>query len=437
MNEDFLQYIWKFQQFISFDLCSTEGEQIQVVQPGRHNQDAGPDFLDAKVRIGDTLWAGNVEVHISASDWNRHNHQADPAYDNVVLHVVYSADTDIFTKSGFRIPTLCIRDLFDFQSYRFYKSWLKAPKFIACENMIREVPSIVKSTTVESSAISRIRKKAGICLDHLQHTKGDIEGSFYRILLRSLGLKVNAIPFEQLSLITPFSLVQKVRHNRTDLEALFLGQAGFLAKGNKIDHYVKELDGKYEFLRAKYSLEPMPVSAWKLLRLRPQNFPPVRLAQLASIYSRHDSLTDRISETEHTAEISKLFGVQLNDPFWLHHYTLDKESTSATKHIGEDTIDLLIINAVVPFLFALSYYNRDERWKEKAVRFLEELPAETNSVTKRFSSFGFKIQSALDSQGILHLKQFLCEPKKCLNCKIGIHLMKDYDNTGKIHQELL
>ncbi len=437
MNEDFLQYIWKFQQFTSFDLQTTQGEQIQVIHTGRHNHDAGPDFLDAKVRIGDTLWAGNVEVHISASDWNRHNHQADRAYDNVVLHVVYSADVDVYAGSGSKIPTLCVRDLFDYQSYRFYKSWLKSPKFIACENMIREVPSIVKASMVESSAIARIRAKAGVCMDHLHQTNGDIEGSFYRILLRSMGLKVNAIPFEQLSLITPYNIVQKVRHDRSNLEALFLGQAGFLSNLKLNDNYVIELRKKYGFLKAKYSLETMPVSSWKLLRLRPQNFPPVRLAQLAVMFSSNDSLTDKISDSESLIDILRLFEVQLNDPFWLFHYTLEKESASATKHIGADTLALLVINAVVPFLFALSEYNRDERWQDRAVRFLEELPPEINGVTKRFSSFGFNIQNALDSQGILHLKKFSCEPKKCLNCKIGINLMKDHDNIGNIHQELL
>ncbi len=432
MNEDFLHYIWKFQRFSEFNLLTTDGQPVQVVHPGRHNTDAGPDFLDAKIRLGDTLWAGNVEIHISASDWLKHNHHLDKAYDNVILHVVYSADAEIYTTEKHKISTLSIRDKFDFQSYRYYKSWLKDPKFIACENLIQNVPSMVKMSMVQSSAISRLKHKAELCFDHLNETRGDIEGTFYRMLLRSFGAKVNALPFEQLARNAPIGLVKKIRTDATNLEAFFLGQAGLLDISVADDSYMKELWERYRFLQAKFDLTSMPASAWKLLRLRPQNFPAVRLAQVAALYARHDSLSDLITNASTTDELNKIFDVGLTHSYWKTHYVLGKESTSIAKHIGADTIVSLVINAVVPLMFALAAYNRDETWQARAIGLLEELPSESNSTVKRFKTFNFNIVNAFDSQGILHLKRYWCDPKKCLNCKVGIHLMKEYGNTGEI-----
>jgi hypothetical protein len=436
MNEDFLQYLWKFQKFNTIHLKTTAGIPVQVLQPGRHNTDAGPDFLDARIRIGDTLWAGNVEIHLSASDWNRHGHQSDHGYDNVVLHVVYSADADIVTASGMHIPMVCIRDLFDYQDYRYYKSWVKQDGFIACEALVPQVSTLTKTAMVHAAAVERLKQKSAICRDHLQQTQGDVEGSFYRLLLRSFGHKVNAIPFEQLALAVPHPLLRKVRHDPADLEALLLGQAGMLQ--HTVHHpYTEDLSKRFAFLSAKYELKPMQASAWKLLRLRPQNFPAVRIAQLAALYSRHESLADRVLEAHSLHELNALFAAEPRDPFWRKHYTLSKESSEAPKSIGQDAIQLIIINAVVPFYFAMAHYNREERWQQKATTLLESMPPETNRITTRYASFGFPLWNALDSQGLLHLKATWCESKKCLHCKVGINLMNHYEKYRDAHQKLL
>ncbi len=429
MNEDFLHYIWKFQQFATLDLKTSQGESVQVIKTGRHNQNAGPDFLDARIRIGETVWAGNVEIHIAASDWYKHQHDADTAYDNVVLHVVYTNDKEVSTSTGQPIPTLCIKDLFDYQTFRYYKKWIKSARFIPCESTASTVPDIIRISAVQSAAVERLEHKSAFCLDHLYETKGDIEGSFYRILLRSFGLKVNALPFEHLARITPIELVRKNWSESEKLEALFMGQAGFLTDVKNKDPHVQALKNQYDFLKVKYQLTPMPASSWKLFRLRPMNFPQVRLAQVARFYARSKAVSQVIMDYPELERLKDLFDISLVDNFWKTHYTLEKESAPLTKSIGASTVELLVINAVVPFLFALSAYNKSQAYQERAMDLLEQLPPESNSVVTKFRNIGFEAKSALDSQGIIHLKLFECDPKKCLNCRVGIHLMKDYAGT--------
>lgn len=426
MNEDFLHYIWKFQQFNTFDLRTSVGEAIQVIKTGRHNQNAGPDFLDARIRIGDTVWAGNVEIHIASSDWLKHNHQADKAYDNVILHVVYTNDAAIHTSTGEPISTFCIKDLFDYQTYRYYKSWLKSAKFIPCEGMVENVESVTKSSAVQNAAISRLEEKSAVCTDHLHETRGDIEETLYRVLLRSFGMKVNALPFEHLARITPLDLVRKTWDNESMLQALLLGQAGFLETPKDVHPEVLKYQTGYRFLAAKYHLKPMPLSAWKLFRLRPQNFPQVRLAQIGRFYHIWKSIGQKVIETSSTQDLLDMFDISLQGDFWQDHYTLDKSSTPVAKSIGESAAISLMINGIVPFLFALSNYNKDNSFRDRAFSILEELPPEDNSITKKFKEMGFRTENALDTQGIVHLKRIGCDARKCLNCRIGIQLIKSH-----------
>lgn len=429
MNEDFLHYIWKFQQFNTFDLKTSRGDAIQVIKTGLHNMDAGPDFLDARIRIGDTVWAGNVEIHIASSDWLKHNHQADKAYDNVILHVVYTNDNEICTSAGEPISTLCIKDLFDYQTYRYYKSWLKSAKFIPCEGMVENVSAITKSSTIENAAIARLEDKSEVCIDHLHETKGNIEETLYRVLLRAFGMKVNALPFEYLARITPLDLVRKTWDNEALLQALLLGQAGFLESPKDLQPYVLKLQADYRFLTAKYGLKPMHLNAWKLFRLRPQNFPQVRIAQIARFYYKWKSVGQKVIETSSTEELLLMFDITPDGDFWERHYTLDKASAPVSKGIGETAGTSLLINAIVPFLFALSNFNKDQVFRERAFAILEQLPAESNSITKKFRNMGFRAENALDTQGIVQLKRFGCDAKKCLNCRIGIQLIKSHADT--------
>ena len=430
MNEDFLHYVWKYQTFTERELKCKDGEPLQVLKPGMHNMNAGPDFLNARIRIGDTVWAGNIEIHTNASDWYNHNHQSDPAYDNVILHVVYTADKPVLDKSGHEIPVLTLKDLIDYQTYRYYKSWVKQAKFIACEGLLNDVPDIVKTSAIQAAAVERLQMKSEDCLDLLRTTNGDIEETFYRIFCKAIGLKVNAMPFEQLAIITPFSLVRKNRKSAEELQALLLGQAGFLDEAENGNAFIDSLKKTYSIQQIKHQLSPMPASAWKLFRLRPPNFPAVRIAQMAEIYSSHNALAQQLIELKTVDGYEEIFKSVLDKNFWLTHYTLKAESEPAVKRLGKSTVHLLIINAVVPFLFALANYNKDGSFQEKAVSLLEQLPAESNQIIKKYNELGFKAQNAFDSQGLIGLKKNYCEQLRCLNCKVGIQILK---NHGKAH----
>lgn len=426
MKEEFLHYAWKYRRFVGRDLTTVDGKSIDILQPGRHNRDAGPDFLDARLRIDETVWAGNVEIHLAASDWHRHGHDKDPAYDNVILHVVFAHDSDIFNGNGQLIPALSLKDRIDYQTYRYYRSWLKSSGYIPCDPANRDVPTPIKTSAIQAAAVERIEAKSEVYLDHLNETRGDLDTAFYRVLLRGFGLKVNAIPFEQLARITPFHTVRKVRNNLPDLEALLLGQAGFLQDLRTEDAYLKSAIARYEFLAGMYKLHSMPKSSWKLFRLRPPNFPQVRLAQLARFIHRHESIARRAAELENVEDARRFFDVTLNDEFWLSHYTLEKTSPSVAKSIGSNVTDLLIINAVAPYQFALSRYNKDVSYRERAINLLESMPSEKNSVVRKFAEMGFVSKSAFDTQGVIQLKHFYCDERKCLSCKVGIHLLKDH-----------
>jgi hypothetical protein len=430
MNEDFLHYLWKHRQFDPSNLKTEQGEELDIIHTGFHNENAGPDFLDARVRINGTLWAGNVEIHIVSSDWHKHGHQNDPAYDNVVLHVVYNQDKEVEAPKGSIISSLVLKDRIDYQSYRKYKAWVAEGKFIPCDKIVNQVPQLIKTSAVHAAAVERLSVKSEISRDHLFQTKGDMEGAFYRLFLRALGMKVNALPFEQLARITPYELIRKVSPSRIQLESLLLGQAGFLAEAKTDNPHVSQLKSEYDFLKKKHRLNPMPISAWKLFRLRPQNFPQVRLAQLAIFYHQHSSVARAISEMESPEVLYDFFLVKIEDGFWLNHYTLDSESPARKKSFGGDFLKHLVINAVVPFVFSLADYNRDESHRERAIKLLESLPSERNSIIRSFEKLDFTLESSFDSQGIIQLKSSFCDRKKCLRCKVGIHLMKHYAEVG-------
>jgi len=425
VNEDFLHYIWKKLQFDLIDLTSESGEPIEIIDIGFHNKNAGPDFLNARIRIGNTLWAGNVEIHINSSDWYKHKHDLDPAYDNVILHVVFIHDKNVFTSSNNPIHALSLKDRIDYGSYRKYKSWVASGEFIPCDKLVLQIPQLIKTSAVESAAADRLREKSTVSRDHLIQSRGDIEGAFYKLLMRAAGMKVNALPFEQLATKVSLPLIRKLKSNSFQLEALFLGQAGFLDIVDPRESHVRQLIKEYSFLKAKYDLHSMAPSAWKLLRLRPQNFPQVRLAQLALFYSRHTAIAQTIVEESELANIKEIFETSLDKGFWLNHFTLNKKSSPKIKSFGTDFLNHLIINAVVPFMISLANYNRDDSLKERGIAFLEQLDGEKNAIIRKFGQLGFTTTSSFDSQGLLQLKRTYCDKRKCLSCKIGIQIMSN------------
>jgi len=433
MTEDFLHYIWKFRKFDQLNIETVDGLPVEIIETGTHNQDSGPDFLEAKLRIGDTLWVGNVEIHISSSSWYKHNHDKDRAYDSVILHVVYSYDQAVYLDRR-ELPTLVLKDKFDYQVYRLYKSWKKESRFIPCENEVEAVSDIVKSSAIEELAIQRIASKAEHSIDLLKQTNGDLEECFYRLLCRSMGLKVNAIPFEILARVTPFSIVRKVRSDQLKLDALILGQSGLLQESSETHDYILTLKREYAYISTKFKLESMPAQSWKLMRLRPDNFPAIRLAQLSCIYHRHGSLVQQVTESDSLSEWISIFeNITLENEFWKTHYTLNKASNPKKKKMGTNRIRIILINAVVPFLFALASYSKNDVFKTKALNILEGLEPELNKITRKFVKLGFSSSSALDSQGLIGIKKQYCDQFKCVCCKIGVNILNNYEKSSLSH----
>lgn len=433
MNEDFLHFIWKFQQFDKTDLVTDEGEKLQIIQVGFHNQDAGPDFLNARIKIGNTRWAGNVEIHINSQDWEKHQHQHDPAYANVILHVVYSGSKPVRTSQDRLLPTLSLVNRIDYNSFRKYKAMAATKEKIPCQAHLEQVPSVVKSATVEKAAIERLDQKSQRFVDYLNQSNGDLEQSFYRALARNFGFKVNAVPFEQLAIITPVKIVRNLWHSPFHLEALLLGQAGFLQEVTPADDYEERLITEYRHLAIKFKLTPMPVSAWKFMRLRPQNFPVLRIVQFAHFYHHNGALVQKILEDADLETFFSDFEISITEGYWFHHYRLQDSSGSCVKSLGKTSVKTILINTIVPFLFAMGHYYGSNTYTDKAVELFEKIEPEDNRYIRKFTGLGFKNTNALQSQGLLQLYNFYCTSKKCLNCGVGAHILKHHATASKSH----
>lgn len=424
MTEDFLHYIWNFQQYDHIDLKTADGAVIEVLDKGYHNSNAGPDFLNAQIRIDNTLWAGNVEIHTAASHWKLHKHHLDKAYDNVILHVVFTNDNPVKSSENTRfIPTLSLARRIDIIAFRKYKAFLKSKSWIPCENHMTDVPEIIKISTISRMLADRLEIKSAIYNDILNICNGDLEEAFYRSLARNMGFKVNSIPFEQLANSTPLKVLLKVKEDIFKMEALLFGQAGFLDDEFE-EEYPKTLKTEYHFLQKKFNLVPLRKSSWKFLRLRPQNFPVLRIAQFCRIIGQSFPFVNSILEERDIRQIKRSLMVELNSDYWLNHYNFNKASESKKKSLAESSADILIINTVVPFLFAWSNYSGNLETKERALRFLEEIKPEKNNIITKWKNMNVTVRSAFDSQGLIHLKNEFCIRKNCLNCPIGTYIFK-------------
>lgn len=426
MKEIFIQYLWEY-KLLSPTLETTKGEPVQVLHPGRRNEDAGPDFLDARVKIGDTLWAGNVEIHLSASDWYKHGHDQDKAYDNVILHVVYQADKEVFSGIRKAIPTLEVSSKFDSSILLRYRSFIDSKNWIACEKQLSDVQRFTWLGWLDRMIVERLELKISSVLDLLHQNKGDWEETFYHTLLVNMGFKVNAVPFDQLARLLPFKLLLKHRDSLFQLEALLFGTAGLLEKDFKDEHPIR-LQKEFRFLAEKYQLQTVKTELWRFMRMRPANFPTIRLAQLAAMIHQHGPLFSQVVHGENTESLHALFHVEASS-YWNNHFQFDKPSEGNTKKIGKTSVHLLLINTVAQILFAYGKYQNNETMTEKAMMLLESIEPESNQVIRRFADRGITATNALQSQALLHLRTHYCQPRRCLECRIGHVLMKSSDKV--------
>lgn len=417
-DEAFYHFVWQHKLHRTDNLKTVSGLPIEVIHPGLLNHDAGPDFFNAKIKIDDVLWAGNVEIHTKSSDWNVHRHQHNKAYNNVILHVVASYSSPIKNTLGNEIPTLVL-DISP-SVYHQYKTLLIEKRTIACSSILPQIDPLFITNYRDRLVAERLQRKSEQIDTILKHTKGDWESVFFQTLCRNFGFGVNAEAFERLGKSLSYKLIAKHLNNLLHLEALLFGQAGFLEETLK-DTYYLTLQREYQFLQAKYQLKPLDKHLWKFLRLRPSNFPTIRLAELAHLLYQHDSLLHQIINTENKL-LEKLFSASTS-LYWETHYVLGKLSNKRKKTLGKATIRTILINTVAPVLFCYGKSKANSDLCDKAISILEELPAETNHIITKWNALGLKSKSAYDSQAQIQLYNEYCLHKKCLHCNIGHHFL--------------
>lgn len=417
MTERLLQYIWQFQFFNKNELATASGESIQIIFAGQHNTNQGPDFTDAKIRIGNTIWAGTVELHIKTSDWQKHNHQNDKNYNNVILHVVWENDRS----SPNSVPVLDLTGRVSNILLERYEELMNAQAFIACERLIASVRDITWKSWKERLMVERLLRKADVADTYLQQNNYHWEETFWWLLARNFGMKVNADAFEAIARSISVNILAKHKNQIHQLEALLFGQAGLL-ENNMAEDYPKLLQKEYKFLQSKYKIKPVHLPI-HFLRMRPGNFPTIRLAQLAMLVHDSAHLFSKIKEAGSVKDIKQWFDVTAND-YWHYHYCFDEMSAFKKKNLGAAMIDNIIINTICPVLFAYGNYHNDQKYKDKALKWLEETAAEKNIITKGFQQLQIENKSAFDSQALIELKNEYCNKKRCLDCGVGNAILK-------------
>lgn len=419
--EKLMQYVWKHRLWRSEDMVTNTGKKVRVVDPGLLNTDAGPDFFNAKIEIDGHMWVGNVEMHYRATDWKRHHHDSDKAYDSVILHVVTKDDAPVRRTNGELIPQLVLEVSPQFNAD--YASLVGATIEVPCATKIKQVPHLTIVEWVEGLAFERLHGKVERIHQLLESFNGSWEDVCYVTLARNFGFGINNDAFERLARRTPLRLLGKHSDSVLQIEALLFGQAGMLdAQKPGMDSYYNQLCTEYAFLSNKFQLTPMEKESWKLFRIRPQNFPYRRIAMLAQFIEGGFRMMNRILEAEGEKEMRALFEVELSG-YWTKHYTFGKPNERATATLSRSSIDIILINTVAPLLYAYGELTGSYEMTDKAIKLLEDLRAESNSIVAHFVAYGIDCPDALTSQALVQLKREYCDARKCIYCKIGHHLL--------------
>lgn len=418
--EKLMQYIWQHQLLDTTHLVTTDGRRIQVIDAGRLNTHSGPDFFNAKVRIDGCMWVGNIEIHYRASDWHRHKHHTDKAYDSVILHVVEVDDVSVTRSNGEVIPQMIMRAAPTLQGN--FKKLVENAPMLPCGERIPTIDKFFITDWLNSLSIERLQNKSERIASWLELYKGNWEEVCYITLARNMGFGINSDAFERLARSLPLSFLQKHADSLFQLEAFLLGQAGFLADTRRDDNYYTRLSGEYAFLQNKFGLTPLTEDVWKFFRLRPPNFPHRRLAMLAQYIHGGFSLFARLCEANSIEQMRSLFQVTLSG-YWDNHYTFDATTPHSTSVLGISAIDIILINTVAPLLYAYGLYIGDEQYIDRAQWVWESLRPEQNSIVHRFAAIGIESHSALDSQAVIQLYNEYCQKRKCLYCRIGHKLL--------------
>ena len=434
MPEVFLYFVWQYQYFTTTKLTTTDGETVQVLHPGFRNHDAGPDFTNARLLINDVEWVGTVEMHTRTSDWLAHRHQHNRAYDNVILHVVWQDDRPVSghrvdRANGTPLPTLELNPLVHSALLDRYALLNDSPEEIPCAARFRSVSPLRVTSMLDKAMLQRLERKASFVQTIIEQTQGDWEETAYRLLAMNMGFKINAEPMAQLSRAVPLKAILKHRNALLQVEAMLFGTAALLPtddpRPDMTDDYVTALQREYRFLSTKYDLtgRQLVAHAWKWGRLRPANFPTLRLAQLARIVTHHPSLFSLFVGTNDAERLLKSVQLTPSD-YWQSHYRFGKSTEKAAPSLGANSAQNIVINTVVPLLAAYAHHRGQPTYIDRAIDLLEQLPAEKNRLTEGWDTLGLGIRTAFDSQAAIELYNEFCAQKKCLNCQIGAALLK-------------
>ena len=418
--EQLLHYVWKHKIFSLKELKTTTGQQVEVIDTGLANTDAGPDFFNAKLKLDGVLWIGNIEIHERSSDWFKHGHHADAGYNSVILHIASEIDMEISRSNGERTPQI---QLICPEAVRTnYKELLETDSYPPCYRIIPSLSPFTAHSWMSALQMERFEQKATLLNERLKRCQGNWEDAFFITLARNFGFGLNGDAFETWAHQLPFRAVDKHRNDLFQIEAIFFGQAGILEDSDGDGYYLR-LKKEYTYLQHKFGLIPMDASLWRFLRLRPANFPHIRIAQLACLYHRAYGLLSRIMETETLQGVRDILKGGTSE-YWLTHYTFGGSSPSRPKTLSNTSLDLLIINTVVTFLYAYGLHKGNRVLCARAGSFLEELKAENNYITRMWEQCGMKASNAADSQALIQLKKEYCDKKKCLYCRIGYEYLK-------------
>ena len=422
MEEGFLHFIWKFQQFNSRDLKTDTGKQITVLHPGFKNMDAGPDFSNAKIKIGEITWNGNVEIHVNAKDWSRHNHHKDKAYDNVILHVVWTVDASVSREDNTIIPAFELKNVVDKKLLDNYHQLFEPGDDILCRRFLNEIKPITIFSMLDKTLAQRLESKSEAIFREIALTGNDWEEITWRMLCRNFGFKTNVFPFAELGKSIPLKIIKRESQNLQTVEAILFGQAGFLEE-NLEDSYFVDLKQEYIFRRKKYGLERrLDKHQWKFLRMRPANFPTIRIAQLAALVSIQSNLFSLFMDFSSISELKKSLEV-IQSGYWRKHYNFGSLSQSQSGKFGTSSVENVLINTVAPLLFAYGIHKDQEELKEKSMEVLSSVKPEINSITKKWKANGIDLKSAFDSQALIEMYNQYCLKKRCLNCSIGTEII--------------
>lgn len=423
MNEKLLHFIWKFRLFEQNNLFTTEGEKVEIVHQGTHNTDAGADFQNAKIRIGKTLWAGNIEIHINSKDWFVHKHEQDASYNNVILHVVNESAGKIASrKSGEIIPTLELKSRINSNTLYRYEELAKRIAWIPCAKFFKEIDEFTAKNFLERLLIERLETKVEQINLLLAASENDWENVMFQMIGRYFGASINKEPFFLLAKSLPVKVWAKHQNDLLQMEALLFGQAGFLEEKFD-DEYPNQLRKEYLYLKRLHNLQPLKKEVWKFLRLRPSNFPTLRFAQLAALMHKEVKLFSKILDAKNAKAIHQLFEVDVSD-YWQSHYQFDKSSKKVNSHLGFSMKNILLINAIAPVLFAYGKYKDNEAYCDKAIALLEKCEAESNSIVTGWKKLNLTAANAYETQAMLQLKNEYCDKFRCLNCAIGTKILK-------------